>query len=401
METYIVDAVRTPRGIGKQSGGLHTATPADLGATCLKALAERNQFAPGVIEEVVFGCVEAHHEQGADIARMAVLHAGFPDSIPGIQVNRFCSSALDAVNSVAGSVASGMMDVAIGGGVEMMSRVPMMSSGGCWTTDPNLSFETRFVTQGIGADLMATRSGYSREKMDAYAVESQRRAARAQAEGRFDKSLVTVYDKLGLPLLEKDELPRPNVTLEKLATMKPSFARDSEQFGFADVAKQAFPEVENINYVHHPGNSSGIVDGASSVLLASKEGLEKLGAKPRARIHSFAAVGTNPTLMFAGPGPASEKALAKAGMTWQDVDLVEMNEAFAVMPVWLTETYDLDPERVNVNGGAISLGHPLGATGGMLLGTVLDELERQDLSVGLVSLCAATGLGTTTIVERI
>jgi acetyl-CoA C-acetyltransferase len=398
-DVFVLDAARTARGKGKASGALHEVPPVELAATVLRALRSRNDLDAALVEEVALGCVEAHREQGGAIGRIAALHAGFPETVPGLQIGRFCSSGLDAVNSVAGQIGSGMIQLALAGGVESMSRVPMVSAGSAWWADPEIAFETNFISQGVGADLVATRRGYTRERLDSWAVQSQRRASEAQKNGAFDRSLVTVHDAMGLPLLEADELPRPAITVADLAKLKPSFA--DPKGGFDGVAQLRFPDVEQVLHLHHAGSSSGLADGAAAVLLGSADGARAAGLPPRARIRSWATVGGNTTLMFGGPLPASEKALARAGMTWDDVDLVEINEAFAVMPVWFCEHFDLDPEIVNVNGGAIALGHPLGATGAMLLGTVLDELERRDLQVGLVSLCVASGMGTTAIVERI
>ncbi len=399
-DVLVLDAVRTPRGKGRPDGALHEVPAVELAATVLRALRDRSALDPALVEEVALGCVEPHREQGGAIGRIAALHAGFPDHVPGLQIGRFCSSGLDAINLLAGHVGSGMLDLGIAGGVESMSRVPMVSSGSAWWSDPEIVFETYYVNQGVGADLLATRSGYCRERLDAWAVRSQQRAGHAQKNGHFDTSLVPVHDELGIPLLQVDEHPRPGVTLADLAKLKPSFA-GAGALGMDRVARLRFPDLEGIEHTHHAGNSSGIVDGASGVLLGSAAGAAAAGMRPRARIRSWASAGSNSTLMFAGPAPATEKALTLAGMTWRDIDLVEINEAFAVMPVWFCERFDLSPEIVNVNGGAIALGHPLGATGAILLGTVLDELERRDLTVGLVSLCVATGMGTTTVVERI
>lgn len=400
-DALIFDAVRTPRGKGRAGGALHTTSPSRLAASAITAVHERQGLPSDAIEEVALGCVEPVMDQGANIARTAALLAGLSDRVPGITVSRFCSSGLDAVNMIAAQVCAGMLDLGLGGGVESMSRVPMMSSGGAWGTDPDLAQRIGFVPQGVAADLFATLHGYTRKNCDAYAVQSQQRAAVAVNEHRFRSSLIPVCDPNGIVLLAGDEHPRPGVTSENLAQLKPAFAQQSEQAGFGAVARMMWPQVERIDHVHHAGNSSGVVDGAAAVLVGSERAARRYGLRARARIRAWACVGSEPTLMFRGPGPATELVLRRAGMQLSDVDLFEVNEAFAVMPLWYQDHFDIDPLRVNVNGGAIAFGHPLGATGAMLLGTVLDELERRGETIGLVALCVASGMGTATIVERI
>jgi len=401
IEVYVYDAVRTPRGRGKRNGALHTITSVALAAGVLRALRERTGLDSGAIDDVILGCVEPVGEQGGDIARSAVLAAGFAQTVSGVQVNRFCASGLEALNLAAAKVAFGEAEFAIGGGVESLSRVPLGSSGMPLASDPALNYVAGFVPQGISADLIATRRGYSRADVDAFALESQRRAALAQREGRFANSLAAVVDGRGNVLLERDEYPRPQTTLEALAALEPSFAALGESGGFDAVAVQRYPDVERVTHVHTAGNSSGIVDGAAAVLVGSLAAGERCGLVPRARIRSTATVGTEPTIMLTGPIPASRKALAKAGMTFADVDLFEVNEAFAAVPLEFIEDAGVSAERINACGGAIALGHPLGATGAMLFGTVLDELERRGLGVGLVTLCAGGGMGIATILERV
>jgi acetyl-CoA C-acetyltransferase len=373
-ECYVYDAVRTPRGKGKPGGGLNSVKPVDLAATPLKAIRDRNDLDTSLVEDVVFGCVEPVGEQGGDIARIAVLKADYAENVPGVQINRFCSSGLEAVNMVASKVMAGQAELAIGGGVESMSRVPMGTAGGSWATDPETAFKTYFSPQGVAADLIATKWNYSRQQCDEFAVESQNRAAHAQKEGYFDKSIVPVKDMNGITVLDKDEHPRPGTTVDDLAKLRASFQKTGVQYGFDAVSMQKYPEVEEITHVHHAGNSSGIVDGSAAVLVGSKEVGAKIGVEPRARIRSFTSVGTEPNIMLTGPSYASEKALEMAGMTTDDIDLFEINEAFASVVLRFVEALDLDMDKVNVNGGAIALGHPLGATGAMLLGTMVDEL---------------------------
>ena len=400
-DAYIYDAVRTPRGRGKASGALHGVTPMALAVTALAAIRERNALDTAAVEDVVLGCVEPVGEQGADIARVAVLEAGYAETTAGVQINRFCASGLEACNMAAAQVMSGQSEMAIGGGVESMSRVPMGSSGGAWAMDPQVAFHTYFVPQGISADLVATKYGMSRTDVDAYAVESQKRATRAWAEGRFKKSVVPVADVNGLTVLDRDEHIRADTTMQSLAALEPSFKTTGESLGFDGVAIQRYPEVERINHVHHAGNSSGIVDGAAAVLIGNKAIGEKLGLTPRARIRSFASVGSEPTIMLTGPSFSAEKALKRAGMTADDIDLYELNEAFAAVVLRFMQALDIPHGKINVNGGAIAMGHPLGATGAMILGTLLDELERTGKGTGLATLCVGAGMGTATIIERV
>jgi acetyl-CoA C-acetyltransferase len=400
-EAFIYDAVRTPRGRGKASGSLHSVTPMQLAVTALKAVRDRNRLDTSAVDDVVLGCVEPVGEQGADIARVAVLEAGYAETTAGVQVNRFCASGLEACNMAAAQVMSGQSDMAIGGGVESMSRVPMGSSGGAWAMDPQVAFHTYFVPQGISADLVATKYGMSRTDVDAYALESQRRAARAWAEGRFERSVVPVTDLNGLTVLDRDEHLRPDTTMQSLASLEPSFAKTGESFGFDAVAIQRYPEVERINHVHHAGNSSGIVDGAAAVLIGNRATGERLGLKPRARIRAFASIGSEPTIMLTGPSFSAEKALKRAGMKAGDIDLYELNEAFAAVVLRFMQALDVPHDKINVNGGAIAMGHPLGATGAMILGTLLDELERTGKATGLATLCVGAGMGTATIIERV
>jgi len=400
-EAFIYDTVRTPRGRGKASGSLHGVTPMQLAVTALKAVRDRNGLDTAAVDDVVLGCVEPVGEQGADIARVAVIEAGYAETTAGVQINRFCASGLEACNMAAAQVMSGQSDMAIGGGVESMSRVPMGSSGGAWAMDPQVAFHTYFVPQGVSADLVATKYGMSRTDVDAYAVESQRRAARAWAEGRFKNSVVPVNDINGLTILDRDEHIRADTTMQSLASLEPSFVKSGESFGFDAVAIQRYPEVERINHVHHAGNSSGIVDGAAAVLIGSREIGDKLGLKPRARIRSFASIGSEPTIMLTGPSFSAEKALKRAGMSAADIDLYELNEAFAAVVLRFMQVLDIAHDKINVNGGAIAMGHPLGATGAMILGTLLDELERTGKGTGLATLCVGAGMGTATIIERV
>jgi acetyl-CoA C-acetyltransferase len=400
-EAFIFDAVRTPRGRGKPDGSLHEVPTVDLAVTTLDALRRRNGFDPVLVEDVVLGCVDPVGEAGGDIARAAVLKAGFGRETPGVQINRFCASGLDAVNLAAAQVMTGMKDVTIGGGVESMSRVGMGASGGAWPVDPGIAIPNYFLPQGISADLIATKYGFTRDDVDAYAVESQRRAGRAWDEGRFAKSVVPVKDINGITLLDRDEHMRPQTDMQSLGQLKAAFVQMGEMGGFDAVAVAAHPDVEAIDHVHHAGNSSGIVDGAAAVLVGSEEGGRKLGAKPRARIRSFASIGSDLALMLTGPIDVSELALRKAGMRKEDIDLFEINEAFSAVVLRYIQALDLDPARVNVNGGAIAMGHPLGATGAMVLGTVLDELERTGKQTALVTLCVAAGMGTATVIERV
>lgn len=400
-DAYIYDTVRTPRGKGRASGSLHEVTPIRLAVTALQAIRDRNSLDTEAVEDIVLGVVMPHGEQGSDIARVAAIDAGYAETAAGVQINRFCASGLEATNMAAAQVMSGQAQMTIGGGVESMSRVPMGSDGGAWAMDPQVAYRSYFVPQGISADLVATKYGFSRDDVDAYAVESQKRAKRAWDEGRFAKSVVPVKDINGLTILDRDEHLRPETTMQSLAALDPSFAVQGDQFGFNSVALQRYPEVERITHVHHAGNSSGIVDGAAAILLGTKEIGERLGLKPRARIRSFASIGSEPTIMLTGPTPAAEKALRNAGMRPEDIDLFELNEAFASVVLRFMQALDIDHDRINVNGGAIAMGHPLGATGAMILGTVLDELERTGKSTALATLCVGAGMGTATIIERI
>lgn len=400
-EAFIYDAVRTPRGKGRKDGSLHGATPVHLAVTALAALRDRNQLDTACLDDVVLGCVEAVGEQGADIARIAVLAAGYDFAAPGFQVNRFCASGLEACNIAAAQIMAGQSDLVVGGGVESMSRVPMMTSGGAWAMDPSVARRTNFVPQGVSADLIATRFGYSRLDVDSYAAESQRRAAHARDGGRFDRSLVPVRDVNGVVMLDRDEHIRPGTTVETLSTLKPSFAAEGGKLGFDAIAIQRYPDLERIEHVHHAGNSSGIVDGAAAVLFGSREAGQRSGLRPRARVRGFASIGSEPTIMLTGPSLATEKVLKRAGMAVSDIDLFEVNEAFAAVVLRFLDALAVPADRVNVNGGSIALGHPLGATGAMLIGTVLDELERRDLSTGLVTLCVGAGMGTATLIERV
>ena len=401
METYIYDHVRTPRGKGKPDGSLHEVTPVWLASRPLVALQQRNRLDSSAIDDVVMGCVMPVGEQGGNIARMAVLQADYAQTVPALQINRYCGSGLDAVAFACAKVMAGQADLAVGGGVEMMSRVPMGADGGAWAQDPQVAFKTYFVMQGISADLLASLRGHSRADVDAYSAESHRRAALAWAEGRFDRSVVPVKDFLGLTLLARDETIRPQTTAETLAALKPAFTDMGEKYGYDSVALQRYPQVEKILHIHHAGNSSGIVDGAAAVLVGNAEAGQRLGLKPRARIRSFAAIGSEPTLMLDGPAHAARKALARAGMQASDIDLWELNEAFASVVLTMMEELSIPHERMNVNGGAIAMGHPLGATGAMILGTVLDELERSGKQTALVCLCVAAGMGSAMVIERL
>lgn len=399
-EAYIFDAIRTPRGRGKKNGSLHEVAPVNLVAGLLRAMKERNGLDTKHVEDVILGCVTPIGDQGGNIAKTAALHAGWNDSVSGFQLNRYCASGLEAINLAAVKVRSGWHDLVVAGGVESMSRVPMGMDGGPWYMDPSVNFSTNFIPQGVSADLIATVEGFSRLDCDNYALRSQQRAAAAKAAGYFKKSVIPVRDVNGLIVLEEDEYNRPDTTIEGLSSLNPSFAMPGEM-GFDAVALQRYPHLASINHVHHPGNSSGIVDGASLVLIGTKEKGEALGLKPRAKIVMAAHTSTEPTIMLTGPGPASLIALKKAGMTINDIDLVEMNEAFASAVLRLQRDINVPDEKLNVNGGAIALGHPLGATGGIILGTALDELERTGKSTALITLCVGGGMGVTTIIERV
>ncbi|RME67954.1 MAG: acetyl-CoA C-acetyltransferase [Alphaproteobacteria bacterium] len=401
-DVYIYDAVRTPRGKGKPDGSLHEIPPIQLAVQVLDALRARNDLDTALVDDVVLGCVSPVGEQGADIARVAVIQAGYAESVAGVQVNRFCASGLEACNMAAAKVLSGEAELVIGGGVESMSRVPIGSDGGAWATDPAVAFHSYFVPQGISADLIASKYGFSRDDVDAYAVESHKRAARSQAEKRFDKSIVPVKDVIGQTILDHDETVRPSTDMQVLAGLKPSFAGIGEDMpGFDKVALLKYPEMEKINHVHHAGNSSGIVDGAAGVLIGSKRMGRKLGLQPRARIKGFASIGSEPTIMLTGPSYATEKLLKKLRMKTTDIDLYELNEAFAAVVLRYMQVLDIPHDKINVNGGAIAMGHPLGATGAMILGTALDELERADKETALVTLCIGAGMGTATVIERV
>ena len=400
-EAYIYDALRTPRGKGKKDGSLNEVAPIKLASQTLKALEKRNNINTEDVDDVVLGCVHPVGEQGADIARTAVLEANWHQSVGGVQVDRFCASGLEAINIAAGQIMSGQSDMTVGGGVESMSRVPMGSSGGAWMVDPAVAYNTYFVPQGISADLLATKYNYSRTDVDSYAVESQKRADKAWKENKFKKSIVPVEDQNEIEILNYDEHIRPDTTMQSLASLEPSFSKIGAHQGFNEVAILKYPEVERIKHVHHAGNSSGIVDGAAAVLLGNKDIGKKYGLKPRAKIKSFASIGSEPTIMLTGPADSAEKALKRAKMNVQDIDLFEMNEAFAAVVLRFMEALNIDHSKVNVNGGAIAMGHPLGATGAMIMGTILDELERKNLSTGLVTLCVGAGMGTATIIELV
>ncbi len=400
-DAFIYDHVRTPRGRGKVDGSLHEVTALNLASQALGAIKDRNDLDPKLLDDVVMGVVDPVGEAGGDIARAAALVAGYGDSVAGLQINRFCASGLDAVNFAAAQIMSGQQDMAIGGGVESMSRVGIGASGGAWAVDPTIAVAHYFMPQGISADLIATKYGFSRDDVDAYAVESQKRAATSWQEGRFSRSVMSVKDVNGLTILDKDENMRPDTTMQSLAALKPSFVQMGEMGGFDSVAVQKHPEVEFVNHVHHAGNSSGIVDGAAAVLLGNGKAGKKADLKPRARVRAFANIGSEPAIMLTGPVDVTKKVLKRAGMTLDDIDLFELNEAFASVVLRYMQAFDIDPNKINVNGGAIAMGHPLGATGAMILGTVLDELERRGLSTALVTLCIGAGMGTATIIERV
>ncbi len=399
-EAYIIDAIRTPRGKGKKDGSLYEVKPITLLTTLLNELQQRHQLDTSKVDDIVLGCVTPIGDQGGDIAKTAAIAAGWNDDVAGVQINRFCASGLEAVNMAAMKVRSGWEDLVVAGGVESMSRIPMGSDGGPWALDPETNLKSSFVPQGIGADLIATLDGYSREDVDNFAVKSQQKAAAAQSNGYFNHSVVPVKDHAGVVILDKDEFIKGNTTLEGLTKLNPSFEMMG-QMGFDAVALQKYPEAQKINHVHHAGNSSGIVDGAALVLLASEKAVKEQNLKPRAKVLATALVGTDPTIMLTGPAPAARKALEKAGLTIDDIDLFEVNEAFAAVVMRFINELNVPIEKVNVNGGAIALGHPLGATGAMILGTLLDELERQDKKRGLATLCVGGGMGIATIIERV
>ncbi|MBD9373960.1 acetyl-CoA C-acetyltransferase [Rhizobium sp. ARZ01] len=400
-EVFIYDHVRTPRGRGKKDGALHEVPSVRLAAKALEAIRDRNGLDTSKVDDIIMGCVDPVMDAGAVIPKAAAFEAGYSTKAPGMQISRFCASGLDAVNFGAGKIAQGADDIVIAGGVESMSRVGMGMSGGSWYMDPSVNFPGYFMPQGVSADLIATKYGFSRDDVDAYAVESQKRAANAWEKGYFSKSVVPVKDINGLTILDRDEHMRPGTDMQALAQLNPSFQMPGEMGGFEAVAIQAHPEIEAINYVHHAGNSSGIVDGSGVVLLGSKEGGAILGKKPRARIRAFANIGSDPALMLTGPVDVTEKLLKRAGMKLSDIDLFELNEAFAAVVLRYCQAFEIPRDKINVNGGAIAMGHPLGATGAMILGTVLDELERRDLNTALVTLCIGAGMGTATIIERV
>ena len=400
-DAFIYDHVRTPRGRGKADGALHEVTALQLATQSLEAIRDRNGLDTKLVDDVVLGVVDPVGEAGSDIARFAALNADYGDQTPGVQIQRFCASGLDAVNFAAAEVMSGQHELTIGGGVESMSRVGMGASGGVWALDPEIALKSYFMPQGICADLIATRYGFSRDDVDAYAVESQKRAAKAWDEGRFDRSVIPVKDVNGLTVLARDEHMRPSTTMQSLAQLNPSFVQMGEMGGFDAVAIQAHPEVEAVNHVHHAGNSSGIVDGAGAVLVGSKKAGKAIGMAPRGRIRAFANIGSEPAMMLTGPVDVTRKVLKRAKMTLDDIDLFELNEAFASVVLRYMQAFDIPHDKINVNGGAIAMGHPLGATGAMILGTVLDELERRGKATALVTLCIGGGMGTATIIERI
>ncbi|SHI46837.1 acetyl-CoA C-acetyltransferase [Aureimonas altamirensis DSM 21988] len=400
-EAFIYDHVRTPRGRGKKDGSLHEVPAVRLGARVLESLRDRNGLETAQVDDIIFGCVDPVGEAGSVIPKAAAFEAGYDYAAPGMQISRFCASGLDAVNLAAAKVAQGADDIVIAGGVESMSRVGMGMSGGSWFMDPSVGIPAYFMPQGISADLIATKYGFTRTDVDAYAVESQKRAATAWQEGRFARSVVPVLDQNGLTILDRDEHMRPGTDMQTLGGLNASFEMVAQMGGYDAVAIQAHPEIESVTHVHHAGNSSGIVDGAAGVLIGSARGGDTLGLKPRARIRAFANIGSDPALMLTGPVDVTRKLLDRTGMTLSDIDLFELNEAFAAVVLRYMQAFDIDPAVMNVNGGAIAMGHPLGATGAMILGTVLDELERQDKQTALVTLCIGAGMGTATIIERV
>jgi acetyl-CoA C-acetyltransferase len=400
-EAYVYDAVRTPRGRGKKDGSLHEVPAVRLGAKVLEAVRDRNGLDTSQVDDIIFGCVDPVGEAGSVIPRSSAFEAGYDMKAPGIQLSRFCASGLDAINLGAAKIAGGSDDIVIAGGVESMSRVGMGMSGGAWFMDPSVGLPGYFVPQGVSADLIATKYGFSRDDVDAYAVESQKRSANSWEKGYFKNSVIAVKDQNGLTILDHDEHMRPSTDMQSLASLNPSFVMPGEMGGFNAVAIQRHPEVEAINHVHHAGNSSGIVDGAAAVLLGSKRAGETMGLKPRARIRAFTNIGSEPAIMLTGPVDVTEKLLEKANMKISDIDLFELNEAFASVVLRYMQAFDIPHDKINVNGGAIAMGHPLGATGAMILGTVLDELERRDLNTALVTLCIGAGMGTATIIERV
>ena len=400
-DAFIYDHVRTPRGRGKPDGSLHEVTALRLAETALRALKERNDLDTRRVDDVILGCVDPVGEAGGDIARAAALVADYGTHVPGVQINRFCASGLDAVNFAAAQVMSGQHDMAVGGGVESMSRIGIGASGGAWPVDPAIAVKSYFMPQGVSADLIATKYGFSRDDCDAYAVQSQQRSARSWEQGLFQGSVVPVKDVNGITLLDRDEHMRPGTDMQSLGQLKASFVQMGQMGGFDAVAVDAHPDVEAVEHVHHAGNSSGIVDGAAAVLIGSREAGQAAGLRPRARIRAFANIGSDPALMLTGPVDVTRKVLARSGLSLADIDLFEVNEAFAAVVLRFCQAFDVDPAKVNVTGGAIALGHPLGATGAMILGTVLDELERTGKERALVTLCIGAGMGTATIIERV
>ncbi len=400
-DCFIYDAIRTPRGKGKKNGSLHEVTSVELATQVLNNIKDRNDLDTSDIDDVVLGCVTPVGEQGADIARTAVLKADYDQSVAGVQINRFCASGLEATNMAAGQIMSGQSQMTIGGGVESLSRVPMGSDGGAMVADPSVAIQNYFVPQGVSADMIASKYGYSRDDVDAYSVESQNRAQAAWDENRFDKSITPVKDINGLTILDHDEFMRPETTMQSLGSLDPSFAMMGEMAGFDATINQRYPEVESVNHVHTAGNSSGIVDGAAGILLGNKEIGEKYGLKPRAKIKGFASIGSEPSIMLTGPGFVTDKLLKNLGMSKSDIDIWELNEAFAAVVLRFMEHMGVDHSDINVNGGAIAMGHPLGATGAMILGTVMDELERTNKSTALATLCVGGGMGTATVIERV
>ncbi|WP_269931058.1 acetyl-CoA C-acetyltransferase [Aminobacter sp. HY435] len=400
-DAFVYDAVRTPRGKGKKDGSLHEVPAVRLGAKVLEALRDRNGLDTAQVDDIIFGCVDPVGEAGSVIPRSAAFEAGYDNKAPGMQISRFCASGLDAINLGAAKIAQGADEIVIAGGVESMSRVGMGMSGGAWFMDPSVGMPAWFMPQGVSADLIATKYGFSRDDVDGYAVESQKRAAKAWEKGYFKKSVVPVRDQNGLTILDHDEHMRPTTDMQSLGQLNPSFVIPGEMGGFDAVAVQRYPELEEINHVHHAGNSSGIVDGAAAVLLGSKKAGKTMGLKPRARIRAFSNIGSEPAIMLTGPVDVTEKLLKRAKMKISDIDLFELNEAFASVVLRYMQAFEIPHDKINVNGGAIAMGHPLGATGAMILGTVLDELERRDLNTALVTLCIGAGMGTATIIERV
>jgi len=400
-EAYVYDHVRTPRGRGKKDGSLHEVPAVRLAARVLEAVRDRNGLDTRRVDDIIFGCVDPVGEAGSVIPRAAAFEAGYDNRAPGMQISRFCASGLDAVNLGAAKISQGSDDIVIAGGVESMSRVGMGASGSSWAMDPSVALPGWFMPQGVSADLIATKYGFSRDDVDAYAVESQKRAAKAWDKGYFRNSVIPVKDQNGLTILDRDEHMRPGTDMQALGQLQPSFTMIGEMGGFDAVAVDRYPELEGVNHVHHAGNSSGIVDGAGAVLLGSKKAGKAMGLKPRARIHSFTNIGSEPAIMLTGPVDVTEKLLKRAKMKLSDIDLFELNEAFAAVVLRYIQAFDIPHDRINVNGGAIAMGHPLGATGAMIFGTVLDELERRDLNTALVTLCIGAGMGTATIIERV